>query len=469
MAIQNQEAAALMQKDKLLLLFPDGVGIRNYLYSGVFDHTQLQTVLMHNFKPDTIDYLEAHNHISEAIVIPDYSESPKERFLRELITLCRLRHSAKKCNNPTILINWNVNKNTLSRRLFYTAVETAAAFYSGYEAILKLEKRYQKALRQNPFYDSIKHLLQQIQPKRIFCSHQRAMKMPAIFAAARDLGIESSTVIYSWDNLPKARMALRADQYLVWSEFMKQELIDFYPEIPQQSIIVTGTPQFQFYGNPKYIIGKSEFFQKYGLDANKKIICFSGDDEITSPDDPKYLNDVAQAIADAGLQDRYQILLRRCPVDLSQRYDAVTGKFDFIKEAPPLWHFKNSAGWTEVYPLYDDVALLVSTAYYCDLVINLGSTMAFDFAMFDKPCLFINYDQPHKENPDWSVDTVYQFQHFRTMQGLEPVGWINNVSDIVPLVMQSVEDPSSVGRDRKLWMERVAGNPFSAHFTTVTS
>ncbi len=43
-----------MQNNKLLLIFPDGVGIRNYLYSNVFKNTNCELVLFHNFDYQTI-------------------------------------------------------------------------------------------------------------------------------------------------------------------------------------------------------------------------------------------------------------------------------------------------------------------------------------------------------------------------------------------------------------------------------
>lgn len=159
------------------------------------------------------------------------------------------------------------------------------------------------------------------------------------------MNIPTATVIYSWDNLPKARLALRADNYLVWSDYMKNELNLYYPEIKLEQIHVTGTPQFEFYGDSDNIIDKEVFYEKYNLDPNKKIICFSGDDTKTSPDDPSYLNDVAEEITKANLQNEYQILLRRCPVDLSSRFDKVLDQYkDLIKEAAPcgiLPHQKN--------------------------------------------------------------------------------------------------------------------------------
>lgn len=449
-----------MNKEKIVLLFPDGVGIRNYLYSNVFKDIKEDLILFHNFDVKTIEKLKESISLSDAIIIPKYKESIKEKFLRELICLSRLYYNINKVDNPTLLTNWNWNQKTLSKKLFYKVIENTAPFFKKYSSILKLEKSYQKAIRKNPFYDEVKEILEKMLPRAVFCSHQRGLKGAPFFAAAKDLGIPTTTVIYSWDNLPKARLALRADTYLVWSDYMKKEMELYYPEIPSDTIHITGTPQFEFYDDPNNIIEKEVFFKKYNLDPAKKIICFSGDDTKTSPDDPSYLKDIAEEITNANLQEEYQILLRRCPVDFSGRFDVVVKEYeDIIKEAPPLWHYKTSEEWTAVYPSIEDIKLLVSTAFYCDVVVNVGSTMVFDFAMFNKPCIFINYDQDNKKELDWSVKTIYQFQHFKSVDGLEAVGWINQKTEIIPKIQQAIKEPHKIGKDRKVWMQKIMKYP----------
>ncbi|SFD72450.1 glycosyltransferase family protein [Flavobacterium phragmitis] len=425
-----------MKKEKLLLLFPDGVGIRNYLYSNTFQDLDKDLVLFHNFDLETIKEIGKNTVIDEDISIPEYKESIKEKFLRELICLSRLYYNNSIINNPTLLTNWNWNHKSMSKKIFYKLIEFLAPRFKKYSSILKLEKKYQEALRENDFYKEVKSILKEVQPSLLFCSHQRALKAATIFRAAADLGIPTTTVIYSWDNLPKARMALKADSYLLWSEHMKKELNLFYPEIREENIHVTGTPQFEFYDDQENILEKDFFYKNYNLDQNKKIICFSGDDVKTSPDDPDYLKDIAQEIVSAGLQNQYQILFRRCPVDFSGRYDKVVEEFkDLIKEAPPLWYFNKSKEWSAVYPTMDDVKLLVSTVFYSDIVVNVGSTMAFDFGKFNKPCVFINYDQSNKKNENWSVNTIYQFQHFKSMSDLNAVIWLNSKEEIIDKII----------------------------------
>ena len=420
-----------MKKNKLLLIVPDGVGIRNYLYSKVFDNVQ-DLVIFHNLGTEILDHVKQYKNFTNEITIPDYKESIKEKYLRELICLSRLHYNTNKVDNKTILTNWVWSQKTFIKKIFYRWIQIQSRYYKSYEAILKLELQYQKEIRKNPFYKNIVDILLKEKPNNIICTHQRGLKMATIFAAGHDLGIPTSTFIYSWDNLPKARLALRANKYLVWSDHMKNEMTIYYPEILDENIIVTGTPQFEFYQDKINIIDKKSFFETYDLNENKKIICFSGDDVLTSPDDPKYLQDVSEEIVKAGLENEYQILFRRCPVDISGRYEEVIKKYpDLIKEVIPKWNFNSDSSWTTIYPIFDDVKLLVSTVFYSDVVINLGSTMALDFAILKKPCVFINYDQTHKINKNWSTKTIYEFQHFRSMPSKESVIWLNGKTEII--------------------------------------
>jgi hypothetical protein len=427
-------------KNSILLIVPDGVGIKNYLYTDVFKKTNHNLILFHNLDRNAILDIQTITNIENEILIPDYQETLIELFLRELICFSRLKFNSKLVKNKSIIKNWTWSKKTGSKFLFYKLIEFASILFNSYSSILKLENIYQKVIRKNIFYKKVKDIFEQNNPKSIFCTHQRGLKMATIFAVAHDLKIPSTTVIYSWDNLPKARLALRSNKYLVWSDYMKNEMKIYYPEINQNNVFVTGSPQFEFYNDKNNIIDKAVFYEKYNLDINKKIICFSGDDELTSPDDPKYLNDIANQLKLKNLDNNFQILFRRCPVDVSGRYDSVIKNHsDLIKIADPLWNFNKNKSWETIYPTFKDVELLVSTVFYSDLVINIGSTMAFDFVMFEKPCIFINYDQEFKTDKNWSSKIIYDLQHFRSMPNQDVVIWVNNQDEIIDKIVKALK------------------------------
>jgi hypothetical protein len=447
----------LTSKKSIFVLIPDGVGIKNYLYSNTFKESDASLTLFHNFDDDTLSQIEKEVEIDKKIEIPVYKESIREKFLRELIHLSRLQYNAKKVENPSIMKFWKTGHKSFKLKAFYKMVSLASKFVNSYQGILKLEKKYDAAIRENAFYSQVSSILKQQDPDIVFCTHQRALKAPTVFAAASDLNIRTATVIYSWDNLPKARLALRSDTYFVWSYHMERELQLFYPEIPSEQIQVTGTPQFEFYKDPANILEKNTFYAQYGLDNDKRLVCFSGDDTKTSPYDPEYLNDLAEALIYSGLDKSCQIVFRRCPVDVSGRYEWVLKKFPkLIVDMPPLWNF-NSKIWSAVYPTYEDVKLLVSLTYYADLVINVGSTMAFDFGMFDKPCAFINYD--HKEDSNWTVATIYKYQHFRSMPDSRAVFWLNNRAEIASTIQLALSQPQT---EIKEWFKVIVDYPESA-------
>ncbi len=151
-----------------------------------------------------------------------------------------------------------------------------------------------------------------------------------------------------------------------------------------------------------------------------------------------------------------QLIFRRCPADFSNRYDSILREYENIVSIDPLWH-TTQTGWNFFFPKYEDVKLLVNLAHYCDLVINVGSTMAHDFAIVNTPCYYLNYN--HSANKEWSTEIIYDFQHFRTMKGLDAVGWLNNYEEIANKIHLALTHPEQVGKDRKKWLEKIAQHP----------
>lgn len=430
---------------------PDGTGIRNYLYSSVFKDRDAHLTLLHHFNKDITDLIQEHTEIDKALELPRFRESVLEKKQREQSHISRLHYHSKLVNNPTIIGNYRPKQGSLKKRLFYKVVEYLAVRNSDYSSILKVEQQYERQIKKNAFYKEVKKLLKQQRPDVVFLTHQRAVQAAYVFAAARDLGIKTITVIYSWDNLSKARLHLRADRYLVWSEHMKEEMALFYPEIDTKKVIVTGTPQFEFYRDKDRLVSREDFAQSNGLNPDKKWLCYSGDDVLTSPNDPVYLEHLAIELSKPIYNNAYQILFRRCPVDHSDRFKKVIRKYPtIIKEVEPLW--LTAEVWTSIFPQEADSSLLANTVFHSEAVFNIGSTMAFDFLQYDKPCVYINYDIP--TNLKWSVHTTYQYQHFRSMPSKKAVFCLDAQEDLEKVIREIQEHQFSL-KETKKWFDTV--------------
>ena len=437
---------------RVCFLIPDGVGIRNYLYSPILPLIHeggAEIAIWHGLDPEVIQQSKKMHAGVDPKEFPflNQREDPIAQLLRDSVSYARLVLNSKKLNNPTILDNW-LPKKTIKGKISNTLAKILGKTIKSNKQIEAVEDIIKSKNRKSDAYLKYKKELEGIKPDILFCTHQRMPNAGIAMLAAKDMGIKTVAAIFSWDNLPKGRLPVRADDYLVWSAYMKEELALYFPKIDQKRVHILGTPQFDFYKNQEIYHSREEFASENGLDAQKHWICFSGDDSLTSPHDHLYLRDLAENLKTLN---SIQILFRPVPVEGHQRYLEVLEKYPNIVLMPPKW--KHGKVWNTFFPYYEDIAVLVNLARHCASVINVGSTMALDFAQFDKPGLYVNYDV--MPSHPWSIKRTYKFQHFRTMDGLDPVGWINSPQEIESKILQTIENPDLVGPDRKKWKEKI--------------
>lgn len=445
----------MTHKTHVVLIVPDGVGIKNYLYSKLLSYLSKQAkITIWSPLPEKAfdEVRQLHSNIDiDYKNLQLHKESVLTRIYRESATYARLHYFKKKTSNETLLLNWRKSKGSLKLRLLYKVAELIGSWAkSDYNRILKLEK-FSKKYWSNTIIDYYKSELNKLNANSIFITHQRVANLMPISIASKTLGVKSISAIFSWDNIPKARLCVSADYYALWSSLMAEDMALFYPEIKPNQLKVVGTPQFEFYTQESRITDRKAFAEKHDLDLNKKWICFSGDDELTSPYDPNYLNDIANVMAQNHRD--VQLVFRRCPVDFSNRYDEVLKKFkDVITSIDPVWHV-DSDSWVEFFSKYGDIDLQVNLAHHCEGVINLGSTMALDFASMGKPCFYLNYDTVRDAN--WSTDFIYKYHHFGSFKRLEPVGWINGKDEIDKAINTILNGSNKMINESRKWMERI--------------
>lgn len=88
------------------------------------------------------------------------------------------------------------------------------------------------------------------------------------------LGIPTASFIFSWDNLPKATTLIEPDFYFVWSDYMKNELLQYCPYVKENQVFVTGTPQFESHFDKSLLQTKEIFYKTHNLDLKERIYLF---------------------------------------------------------------------------------------------------------------------------------------------------------------------------------------------------
>lgn len=445
-----------MSKKKVLILIQSGYSARNFILSGFLDNPEFEFT----FWSDQ-DYIEQYGIQNGLIKLPEYDYNATTNFLQKVKNRAELFYNVRRTKNKDYLFYLSgIYKRSSWRKSFKLfLMNCMAKTYATKNGIEKLDKPFYKSVRKSSYYQNCKQQLEEARPTLVFCTHQRASGAVAPMLAARDLGIKTVCFIHSWDNVPKGVQLVKADEYFVWSEYMKHEITSHYPFFNPESVKVTGTPQFVCYFNEEYRLERNEFFSQFGLDSNKKYILFSGNDKTTSPNDPVYLADVCKAVIQMNQNDDvYHVLFRPNPIDRNEGFDKVLDEYSHVlTEIKPSWFGSDVFLWNQGGPSVKDVSLLVNTILHSELVVNMGSTMALDAAILGKPSCYINYDVESDYN--WSVKRTYRFIHFNMIRDIDPVFWIKDRTTIYEVLNSALKNVTAKKEGRGKWVARATQLP----------
>jgi len=268
--------------------------------------------------------------------------------------------------------------------------------------------------------------------------------------------IKSLASIISWDNLTsKGIINADHDYVLVWNEIMKREYHSFYSvfNIPDQQVCVTGIPRFDIYFKslpPKY--SRSEFNKRFQIRDSDKIILFTTSALIHFPNQ----TDIVKHLIEYVSRDSNTIIIVRCHASDNYGHYQQFNKHSCIR----IWHPDNIAGKSNSSAWMPDLKILYGLAEmisYCDVCINVASTIRLEAAACGKPNINIAYDGDIKREFQNSVNRFYSYSHQLPLNKLDvdkmvfckpqlfkaldsalsnPVG-INNVKKIEELIHHS--------------------------------
>ncbi|WP_308992643.1 UDP-glycosyltransferase [Mariniflexile litorale] len=444
-------------KKKIFVFFPDGVGLRNFAFTDFKQIGENMGYDIHYWNntvfslKDNLGFEEVRieNHQIHSLT-PLYSRARKR---------IELNVSEKKFNDkvyPTY--KFPFNNNGLKNKLKSIYTKLLIGLYNSEKGIERIRKKINDLERSTSKYAYCKAQLLEHKPDLVFCTTQRSTQSISALLAAQDLGIQTVAFVYSWDNVPKAMQVVETDYYFVWSDLMKAQVLQYYPFVKEEQVFVTGTPQFEPHFDLNLKETRNDFFKQYNLDINKKYICYSGDDETTSPLDQYYLEDLAYAVRNLNSKGyNLGIIYRKCPVDFTNRYDAIIeSNKDVIEVLDPIWKQVGTM-WNEVLPAKEDFKMLYNVCAHSEFVTNVCSSTVFDFVTHNKPCIYYNYEQPQLKKGIRDIGQNYKYVHFRSMPSENAAVFCTNKNDLEELVQQILDDKLSNVEEGLKWFEIVAG------------
>ena len=447
---------------KLGVVITDGVGFRNFILSDFLaqaEKTFDEVVILSCLPAKVYSGLVINSKIIELNV---FEENFKTWLFRKAKEVAHLQLHKK--NNYGIQDNLKVNT-TASR----TPRGYATRFIFKLTEVLHSEKwiqRFnswqQKTLKNNQITNDYRSILEKEKFDLLFFTHQRPPYIVPLVFQAEQLKIKTATFIFSWDNLAsKGRMAANFNYYLVWSDLMKTELLQFYTSVKERDIEVVGTPQFEPYVLERYKVSKEVFFTKFNLNSSLKTICFSCGDISTSKNDELYIETIANAILQKEIRN-VNFIVRTSPAEDPIRFASFVERFPFINWNYPKWNLSRQGHqetWSQRIPSVEDVKDLRSLLEFSDLNINMLSTMSLDFIQFDKPV--INTVFGNAKNGLYDDQRFLNYAHIVNVVNSNATKIVKTPEELVTAINLYLENPNLNSENRKQLLQLQVSQPLA--------
>lgn len=426
---------------KIGIVITDGVGYRNFLMSDFLETTvkNFEKVIIYSGLPKTCYNLDLVPSNVEIIDLNQYKETKLVWFYRKLKEVSHMYLHRKYFGINDNLVRGYPTTNS-KRSIIVKIIYFLASIFKSESFINSLEKKQFKAFKNDTIYKEYLSILEKNKPDVLFFTHQRPPYLSPILAAAKTLKIKTVSFIFSWDNLAsKGRILGEFDSYLVWSKLMKKELLAFYPVTTESSVKIVGTPQFEPYVLDRYQVDRKKFLEKFDLDSEKKIVCYSCADADIGRNDEVHIRAIMNYIETKQIQ----LLVRTSPAEDGKRFENLKIEFPEIKWNFPKWiqaRQNHAEAWSQRLPSVEDVVDLKSILSFSAVNVNMCSTMGLDFMLFDKPV--INTVFGNKENGLYDDQKFLNYVHYEYVVKSEAVTIAKNEKELAVHLDEALNNPS---------------------------
>jgi hypothetical protein len=287
--------------------------------------------------------------------------------------------------------------------------------------------------------------LRSIAPDLVWSTANIAAAEQPYRAAARDLGVPVATSILSFDNLTSRGLLPRDAHYLVWADRMRLELKRLYPDVRDDEISVTGTPQFDFHRRRESQWPRERTLAELGLEPDASYFLYGASHVSLAPEEPALVAQLAARMASVPLIANRALVVRLHPLDDPGRWHAVAR----MKRVRISRAYGDASGRG---PAVEDHARLTSSLIHADACLNIASTITLDAAIVDRPIVCLDFtDEP--DSPRDLLYAEYGCEHYAPLVQSGGVRLARNWRQLFELMEQAITAPA---RDRALRARMIA-------------
>ena len=336
----------------------------------------------------------------------------------------------------------------IRRRMHYDDSGNHLAYWGGlllnrivaHSYILGLTRKLDYALIRNDIYNEY---FEKYKPSLVVLANLFNEPEVHLLRAAKHHGVKNAGLINSWDKVT-ARCALRLlpDKMVVFNETVKAEVMR-YDGMSAKDIFIGGMPQFDYYVT-KPRSSRETFLTNLGLSLQTRVIMYSPIGSSFGYSDWTVI-DMLYRLRDEGkFGDNIEILVRFPPNDFIEKQEI--DRRPYLRYDYPGFHFSaEKARGTDWELNAKDLEHLADTMAHMSLMMGYASSIAIDAAMFDRPCIALNFEL--KKNPAMRSPMRYcQMMHCQSLFRSGGVRLVDNEQQLVEWVRNYLAD-SSIDRE----------------------
>lgn len=287
-------------------------------------------------------------------------------------------------------------------------------------------------------------------PRLVVATGPHRFNDEGIVAEARRQGIPVAAFITSWDNLStKNRMVFTYDGFIVWSERMKEELLQNYAYSRGRPVHVVGAPQFDLFFQKRFELTREEFCRRNGVDPGRPVIVYGLGSPNFSPGEWYAVEHLAKDVS-AGRLGNAQMIVRPHPLFdnglLAERLSPYLPDAVVQRTGDPK--LETAARYQDEEKIID----WVNTFRHADVVVNFSSTVTVDAAIFDRPVVNLDFD-PAPGSPDRQLyhEVNHVWTHFRPLAESGGISLVRSLDEMTDAVRKYLAHPE-LHREGRRWI-----------------
>ena len=228
--------------------------------------------------------------------------------------------------------------------------------------------------------------------------------------AARELGIPTIMVLFSWDNLStKGLIHELPDALLVWNELQRREAVEMHG-VPPKHVRVTGAPRFDPFFASRSVISREEFCASVGFDPGQPIILYLGSSKFVAEHEEQFIDAWAAAVREVPSLRKANLLIKPHP-DLHRNQEEPGQRHAWATAAGPIrariHRSADRPGTATIRAPFSGVQALYECIFHSAAVVGLNTSAELEAAIIGRPVLTIRVPESYADGQESTLHFHY--------------------------------------------------------------